>query len=124
MGDGPGAHFQREYADASYHERIPYIGLAVKESKIQYAPYANTSPYYKWTTYDINIMGDVATSVWLEEPFTPNVNYVSQIPVGTNFQFNVTVTKTVSHSAISVAASIVIQNFWDSGSLTVAELPH
>lgn len=93
MGDGPGAHFQREYADASYHERIPYIGLAVKESKIQYAPYANTSPYYKWTTYDINIMGDVATSVWLEEPFTPNVNYVSQIPVGTNFQFNVTVTK-------------------------------
>jgi Propeptide_C25. len=85
-GDGPSRHLNRELVDAYYHERIPYIGLALTECKIQCAPkitmYGEDSPM-RWNFYDINVLGDVAVCPWLDEPFTPDITYSNGLLVGT-----------------------------------------
>ena len=86
-GDGMAAHLHREFVDAYYNDRLPYIGTAFTEMKIMTAPYVNT-PYgdegcMRWNIYDLNIMGDVAVCPWLDEPFRPEVSYASALTPGT-----------------------------------------
>lgn len=86
-GDGMAAHLHREFVDAYYNDRLPYIGTAFVEMKIMTAPYVST-PWgedgaMRWNLYDINILGDVAVCPWLDEPFRPEVSYASALPVGT-----------------------------------------
>ena len=86
-GDGMAAHLHREFVDAYYNDRLPYIGTAFVEMKIMTAPYVAT-PWgddgaMRWNLYDINILGDVAVCPWLDEPFRPEVNYASALSVGT-----------------------------------------
>ena len=78
--EGPAIHLHRETEDAYYNDRIPYGGLALRECKIQTAPWVNAPGQYeegalRWNFYDLNMMGDVAVSPWHEEPFTPEVDY-------------------------------------------------
>ena len=78
--EGPAIHLARETEDAYYNERIPYAGLALKECKIQTAPWVNAPGQWeegalRWNFYDLNIMGDVAVSAWHDEPFTPEVSF-------------------------------------------------
>lgn len=94
--EGPAIHLARETEDAYYHERIPYTGLALTEAKCQTAPWVTAPGQWeegalRWNFYDLNIMGDVAVSPWHDEPFTPDVQYQSQLLVGTP---NTTVTVT------------------------------
>ena len=95
-GDGMAAHLHREFVDAYYNDRLPYIGTAFVEMKIMTAPYVNTpwgeDPCMRWNIYDINILGDVAVCPWLDEPFRPEVNYASALQIGTT-TMPVTVTK-------------------------------
>ena len=77
--EGPAIHLHRETEDAYYHDRIPYGGMALRESKIQTAPWVNAPGQWeegalRWNFYDLNMMGDVACSPWHDEPFTPNVD--------------------------------------------------
>ena len=45
----------------------------------------------RWNFYDLNMMGDVAVSPWHDEPFTPNVNYPTEILEGmTSMEVKVT----------------------------------
>ena len=86
-GDGMAAHLHREFVDAYYHDRLPYIGTAFVEMKIMTAPYV-AEPWgdngcLRWNIYDINILGDVAVCPWLDEPFRPEVNYESALTQGT-----------------------------------------
>ncbi len=86
-GDGMAAHLHREFIDAYYNDRLPYIGTAFVEMKIMTAPYV-TTPWgddgaMRWNLYDINILGDVAVCPWLDEPFRPEVSYASALTVGT-----------------------------------------
>ncbi len=86
--EGPAIHLARETEDAYYHERIPYTGLALAEAKCQTAPWVTAPGQWeegalRWNFYDLNIMGDVAVSPWHDEPFTPNVDYQTQMLVGT-----------------------------------------
>ena len=95
-GDGMAAHLHREFVDAYYNDRLPYIGTAFVEMKIMTAPYVST-PWgedgaMRWNLYDINILGDVAVCPWLDEPFRPEVSYASALPVGTTTT-PVTITK-------------------------------
>ncbi len=88
--EGPAIHLHRETVDAYYHERIPYAGLALTEGKCQTAPWVTAPGQWeegalRWNFYDLNIMGDVAVSPWHDEPFTPVVNYSSEILVGTPY---------------------------------------
>ena len=94
--EGPAIHLARETEDAYYHDRIPYGGMALREGKIETAPWVNAPGQYeegalRWNFYDLNMMGDVACSPWHDEPFTPNVNYMGELLVGLT-STNVTVT--------------------------------
>ena len=85
--EGPAIHLARETEDAYYHDRIPYGGMALREGKIETAPWVNAPGQYeegalRWNFYDLNMMGDVAVSPWHDEPFTPVVNYPNSIPLG------------------------------------------
>ena len=95
-GDGMAAHLHREFIDAYYNDRLPYIGTAFVEMKIMTAPYVNSAwgedPCMRWNIYDINILGDVAVCPWLDEPFRPEVSYASALTVGTT-TMPVTITK-------------------------------
>ena len=82
-GDGMAAHLHREFVDAYYNDRLPYIGTAFVEMKIMTAPYVPNDPCMRWNDYDINILGDVAVCPWLDEPFRPEVSYVSALVQGT-----------------------------------------
>ncbi|MBQ8759942.1 MAG: T9SS type A sorting domain-containing protein [Bacteroidales bacterium] len=78
-GDGPARHLHREFVDAYYHDRLPYIGTAFVEMKIATAPYVadmwGENGALRWNMYCINILGDVAVKPWLDEPFIPEVSY-------------------------------------------------
>ena len=78
--EGPAIHLHRETEDAYYHDRIPYGGMALREGKIETAPWVNAPGQWeegalRWNFYDLNMMGDVACSPWHDEPFEPKVNY-------------------------------------------------
>jgi hypothetical protein len=85
--EGPAIHLHRETEDAYYHDRIPYGGMALREGKIETAPWVNAPGQWeegalRWNFYDLNMMGDVAVSPWHDEPFTPEVEYTAEILVG------------------------------------------
>ena len=85
-GDGPSAHYHRELIDAYCHERIAGLGDALKESKIQTSPFITMDGeigVLRWTFYALNALGDVGLSAWFDEPFTPNVDCATTLPVGT-----------------------------------------
>ena len=91
-GDGMAAHLHREFVDAYYNDRLPYIGTAFKEMKVMTAPYVEWDPCMRWNVYDINILGDVAVCPWLDEPFRPEVSYEAALALGTT-TMPVTITK-------------------------------
>ena len=85
--EGPAIHLHREAEDAYYNDRIPYGGMALREAKIQTAPWVNAPGQWeegalRWNFYDLNMMGDVACSPWHDEPFTPNVSRPLSIEEG------------------------------------------
>lgn len=86
-GDGPARHLNRELVDAYYNDRLPYIGTAFVEMKMMTAPlvnfYGQDNSALRWNFYCINILGDVAISPWLDEPFIPEVLYKPALPLGT-----------------------------------------
>ena len=86
-GDGPSNHYHRELIDAHSHERLANLGEALKECKIQTAPFITIDGeigVLRWTFYALNIMGDVALCTWFDEPFTPQIECATTLPVGTN----------------------------------------
>ena len=93
-GDGPSNHYHRELIDAFCHERIAGLGNALKECKIQTAPFITMdgeNGTLRWSFYALNLLGDVAANAWFDEPFTPNIECATTLPVGTN-RIPVTVT--------------------------------
>ncbi len=85
--EGPAIHLHRETEDAYYNDRIPYGGMALREAKIETAPWVNAPGQYeegalRWNFYDLNMMGDVAVSPWHDEPFTPEVTAPLSIEEG------------------------------------------
>ena len=86
-GDGPSAHYHRELIDAYCHERIAGLGEALKECKIQTAPFITIDGeigVLRWTFYALNALGDVGLSAWFDEPFTPTIECATTLPVGTS----------------------------------------
>jgi len=85
--EGPSIHLHREMVDALYHERIPFLGMALSEAKIQTAPWVSAFGQWeegalRWNFYDLNIIGDVAVCPWNKEPITPSVNYFQNVVQG------------------------------------------
>ena len=85
--EGPAAHLHREMTDAFYHDKIPYLGLALREAKIETAPWVTAPGQWeegalRWNFYDLNILGDPMLSVWTSEPFEPEVDYTAELIIG------------------------------------------
>ena len=86
-GDGPSSHYHRELIDAYCHERKAGLGEALKECKIQTSPFITMDGeigVLRWSFYALNAMGDVGLSAWFDEPFTPEIECATTLPVGTN----------------------------------------
>lgn len=85
--EGPAAHLHREMTDAFYTDNIPYLGLALRESKIETAPWVTAPGQWeegalRWNFYDLNILGDPMLSVWTAEPFEPEIDYTAELIIG------------------------------------------
>ncbi len=94
--EGPAPHLQREMTDAQWNDRIGLLGNAISEGKCATAPWVTAPGQWeegalRWNFYDLNVLGDGAVNVWLDEPFTAMVETPSQLVVGTQ-SFEVTVT--------------------------------
>jgi hypothetical protein len=86
-GDGPSSHYHRELIDAYCHERIAGLGEALKECKIQTSPFITMDGeigVLRWSFYALNALGDVGLSAWFDEPFTPEIDCATTLPVGTD----------------------------------------
>lgn len=87
MGDGPSNHYHRELIDAYNHECLAGLGAALRESKIQSSPFITIDGeigVLRWCFYALNAFGDVGLSAWFDEPFTPEIECATTLPVGTN----------------------------------------
>ncbi|HPV14546.1 MAG TPA: C25 family cysteine peptidase [Candidatus Cloacimonadota bacterium] len=66
--DGASQHFHRQYIDALFGENINDLGWALVDSKIDNIPYITNNPVMYWVTYETNLIGDPALSVWTDTP--------------------------------------------------------
>lgn len=85
--EGPGAHLEREMTDAQWNDRIGLLSLAHAECKTMTAPWVTAPGQWeegalRWNFYDMNVLGDGAVNVWLDEPFTANVEAPAQVILG------------------------------------------
>ena len=85
--EGPGCHLEREMTDAQWNDRIGLLGCAISEGKTMTAPWVTAPGQWeegalRWNFYDMNVLGDGAVNVWLEEPYTATVECPSQIVLG------------------------------------------
>lgn len=110
--EGPAIHLHRETEDAYYHERIPYTGMALREGKIQTAPWVNAPGQWeegalRWNFYDLNLMGDVAVSPWHDEPFETQVAFQSELILGAP-STQVTVTNAAGEGLYNFRCNIIM----------------
>lgn len=111
--EGPSCHLHREMTDAFYNDKIQFVSLAMVESKTLTAPWVTAPGQWeegalRWNFYDLNILGDGTVSPWLDEPFVPEVEYPSEIVVGTQ-----TIDVAVSENGSPLSnfrCSVVIEN--------------
>jgi hypothetical protein len=94
--EGPGCHLEREMTDAQWNDRIGLLGNAISEGKCMTAPWVTAPGQFeegalRWNFYDMNVLGDGAVNVWLDEPFTAIVEAPAQVVIGTQ-SIDVTVT--------------------------------
>ena len=94
--EGPGCHLEREMTDAQWYDRIGLLGCAISEGKTMTAPWVTAPGQWeegalRWNFYDMNVLGDGAVNVWLDEPFTATVEAPAQVIVGSQ-SMNVTIT--------------------------------
>jgi hypothetical protein len=94
--EGPGCHLEREMTDAQWNDRIGLLGNAISEGKCMTAPWVTAPGQFeegalRWNFYDMNVLGDGAVNVWLDEPFTAIVDAPAQVVIGTQ-SIDVTVT--------------------------------
>ena len=94
--EGPGCHLEREMTDAQWNDRIGLLGCAISEGKAMTAPWVTAPGQWeegalRWNFYDMNVLGDGAVNVWLDEPFTAAVDCPAQVVLGApSFEVNVT----------------------------------
>jgi uncharacterized repeat protein (TIGR01451 family) len=89
--DGPSIHLHRELVDAQYNDKLNNLAMSLRESKIQTAPLVGNFDATRWNYYDLNVLGDGAAPIWLDEPFETVIDCETYIKVGTeNLELTVT----------------------------------
>ena len=85
-GDGMAAHIHRELVDAFCNDHLQFLSEAMREAKIQTAPWVTMfgeEGCFRWNIYCLNQLGDAALAPWFEEPFNPDVTYSNGLLLGT-----------------------------------------
>jgi len=66
--DGASQYLHRQYIDAIFGENIHDLGFTLVDSKIDNIPFITNQPVMYWVTYETNLIGDPALSVWSDTP--------------------------------------------------------
>ena len=85
-GDGMAAHIHRELVDAFCNDHLQFLSEAMREAKIQTAPWVTMfgeEGCFRWNIYCLNQLGDAALAPWFEEPFDPDVTFSNGLLLGT-----------------------------------------
>lgn len=89
--EAPAMHLHREMLDSQYGDKMNMMALALRESKIKSASWTQYADALLWNTYCLNILGDGAVSIWLDEPFEPTIDCHPVIMLGAQ-DFEITIT--------------------------------
>ena len=80
--EGPAGHLHRELVDAQYNDKLNNLAMSLRESRLQTAPTIGNAPADMWNLYDLNVLGDGAASIWLDEPVDVNVDCEEFLLIG------------------------------------------
>ena len=80
--DGPATHLHRELVDAQYNEKLNNLAMSLRESRIQTAPAFGNDAANLWNFFDLNVLGDGAAPIWLDEPFETDIDCDSYLVMG------------------------------------------
>ena len=85
--EGPGTHLEREMTSAQWSDRVGWLSMAQAIGKCRTAPWVTAPGQWeegalRWNFYDMNILGDGAVNVWLDEPMTAAVIVPQQVVIG------------------------------------------
>jgi len=82
--NGASQYLHREYIDAIFGEDIHALGYTLVDSKIDNIPFITGTAVMYWVTYETNLFGCPATSIWSDTPSTMTVNLPTVWLVGLN----------------------------------------
>lgn len=82
--EGPAGHLHRELVDAQYNDKLNNLAMSLRESRLQTAPTIGNSPADMWNLYDLNVLGDGAAPIWLDEPIDVDVDCEKFIMIGSD----------------------------------------
>lgn len=110
--EGPSAHLHREMTDAIFNDKISALGAALSQSKAMTAPWVTAPGQWeegalRWNFYDLNILGDPALDVWSAEPIQTQVDFTSELVLGTT---STSATVTVNGLPFSNAVCSILMN--------------
>ena len=114
--DGPSQYFHRQYIDALFGEEINALGVALMDSKIDNIPYIQNSPVMYWVTYETNLFGDPAMSVWTDTPTQLSVQLPSYWTVGLN-NYQVLTNAPLAKLRLKNGDTIIFEGQADTGGL-------
>lgn len=82
--NGASQKFHRQYIDAIFGEDIHELGYTLVDSKIDNIPYITNNPVMYWVSYETNLFGCPAMSIWSDTPQYMTVNLPESWLVGLN----------------------------------------
>ena len=112
--EGPGCHLEREMTDAQWHDRLGMLSLAHSMGKCETAPWVTAPGQFeegalRWNFYDMNVLGDGAVNIWLDEPMTAVVDAPAQVVIGTQ-SIDVTVTDGTGNGLMNYRCLLFMDN--------------
>lgn len=82
--DGASQYLHRQYNDAIFGEEIMELGYTLVDCKVDNIPYITNSAVMYWVTYETNLIGDPAMTVWTDTPQTITAQLPSVWAAGVN----------------------------------------
>lgn len=81
-GSGTSDQFDREFFRQLFNEGIDRIGATHAAHKDAMVGLAQTSEYYRYCLYELNLLGDPEMTVWTVEPVFATAHHASEAPLG------------------------------------------
>ncbi len=97
---GPSEKLDLEFYRKVFREDIHIVGKAHALSKDVYVPACDTAVHYLFCILELNLFGDPAMPMWLDEPIALIVDHPNSIPTGIS---QVTITVTDSRAPVENA---------------------